>query len=406
MFTQLKEIARGKVDIIMSKARDLGYTDSDKSWANLGQGSPLTSEIEGDSQRITNIELSASSYNYTPIGGTNELRTKIADFYNQVHRPNLDSKYNLNNVSVTPGGRMALCRIMATLGNINIGYLNPDYSTYSEIMTTLAPTCTLVPINLDESFGINLDIIENRIKEYSLGAILLSSPCNPTGSTLNDQELERLVNFCKANNCLLIIDEFYSKFIYTKTGTILSSSKYIIDVEKDGVVIIDGLSKGYRYPGFRLAWLIGPKEIIDKANCAGSFLDGGCSHPIQEFATSMINPSTASQEAKVISDLFKLKRDYLIKELTEIGFVIPNKVNGAFYLWCRLDNLKPELRDGINFAQIALQNKLISIPGEYFDINPDAKRQTTKFQNYIRFSYGPSMEVMERGIDIIRKMVG
>jgi aspartate/methionine/tyrosine aminotransferase len=214
------------------------------------------------------------------------------------------------------------------------------------------------------------------------------------------------VNFCKANNCLLIIDEFYSKFIYTKTGTILSSSKYIIDVEKDGVVIIDGLSKGYRYPGFRLAWLIGPKEIIDKANCAGSFLDGGCSHPIQEFATSMINPSTASKEAKVISDLFKLKRDYLIKELTEIGFVIPNKVNGAFYLWCRLDNLKPELRDGINFTQIALQNKLISIPGEYFDINPDAKRQTTKFQNYIRFSYGPSMEVMERGIDIIRKMVG
>jgi aspartate/methionine/tyrosine aminotransferase len=396
---------RGKVDIVMTKARDLGFTPSDKTWANLGQGSPLTSEVEGDSVRITKVELQPNSYNYTPIGGTNELRTRIAEFYNQIHRPNLESKYDQNNVSVTPGGRMALSRIMATLGNINIGYLNPDYSTYSEIMITFAPTCTLIPINLSDTFGINLDIIESKITEFNLGAILLSSPCNPTGSTLNDQELERLVNFCKSNNCLLIIDEFYSKFIYTKTGSILSSSKYILDVEKDGVIIIDGLSKGYRYPGFRLAWIVAPKEIIDKINCAGSFLDGGCSHPIQQFALEMIKPDTAHSEAKAISDQFILKRDYLIKELTTLGFGIPNKVDGAFYLWCNLDNLKPELRDGINFSHIALQNKLISIPGEYFDINPDSRRASTKFKNFVRFSYGPSMEVMERGIGILKSIV-
>jgi aspartate/methionine/tyrosine aminotransferase len=109
-------------------------------------------------------------------------------------------------------------------------------------------------------------------------------------------------------------------------------------VDEDDVLIIDGLTKRFRLPGWRIAWIVGPKEFIKAIGSCGSYLDGGASHPFQEAALPMLEPSVVKKEMIAIQTHFKMKRDFVIKRLREIGFDIPEgKVpNSTFYLWLDL----------------------------------------------------------------------
>ena len=85
--------------------------------------------------------------------------------------------------------------------------------------------------------------------------------------------------------CSLILDEFYSHYIYTGTPEdgpkLVSAAAYVEDVNSDPVILVDGLTKGWRYPGWRISWTVGPKEVIQAVASAGSFLDGGANNPFQ-----------------------------------------------------------------------------------------------------------------------------
>ena len=81
----------------------------------------------------------------------------------------------------------------------------------------------------------------------------------------------------------MILDEFYSWYMYPENeqdlGHCVSSASYIEDVDDDSVVIIDGLTKNFRLPGWRVCWVVGPKNLITALSQSGSFLDGGANHP-------------------------------------------------------------------------------------------------------------------------------
>jgi N-succinyldiaminopimelate aminotransferase len=407
ILNKFKDLQQGGVDKIMSKARENGFTPTDPTWANLGQGSPITTNIEGDKPRIENIVITTAENGYAPIAGTNPLRQQLADYYNFLHRQDQEQKYGIKNITTAPGGRSVLTHILATISeNTIVGYLNPDYTTYADIINALTAANT-VPIQLQEEdgFAINVDLIESKIREFGIGVLLLSNPSNPTGNAILGEELQKLIRICSENQCVLLIDEFYSRYYYTEETQIVSSAKYIEDIENSHIVIIDGLSKGHRYPGWRMAWAIGSSAIITKITNAGSFLDGGFSHPLQKTTVELLDYQNAIQETKAVTKLFQEKRDYMVKNLRELGFIIRKEPLGAFYIWADVSGLPKAINNGYDFAFTALENKILCIPGCFFDVNPGNKRQNSRFNNYVRFSFGPDIKVMERGISMLKDFI-
>src|SRR5207302_7118663 len=132
-----------------------------------------------------------------------------------------------------------------------------------------------------------------------LSALLLSNPCNPTGKLVQGDELARWVEVGRELDCALLIDEFYSHYIWSgRPGQlpVESAARYVQDVDRDPVVIFDGLTKNWRYPGWRVTWTVAPAKVIDAAASAGSFLDGGGSRPLQRAAIPLLAAEVARKQ--------------------------------------------------------------------------------------------------------------
>ena len=205
----------------------------------------------------------------------------------------------------------------------------------------------------------------------------------------------------------LFIDEFYSHYLYGLDRTAISAAEYVDDVNSDPVVIVDGLTKNWRYPGFRLSWTIGPEEIIQKVAAAGSFLDGGCARPIQKAATQLLATEEANRQANSIQDVFASKKDFLVKALSDLGIRVPVTPDGSFYVWGDLSELPNAVSDGNAFFEKGLEHGLITVPGVFFDINPGHRRpnRPSRFRQFTRFSFGPSMNELEIGVEKVEQLL-
>jgi aspartate/methionine/tyrosine aminotransferase len=135
-------------------------------------------------------------------------------------------------------------------------------------------------------------------------------------------------------------------------------------------------------------------------------MDGGANHPLQEASLSLFNFDDDFDSRKALRKEFQLKLNFMISSLKKLGFDLETEPESALYLWVNLDNLPDEINTGRKFFEKALQEKLIVIPGEFFDLNFDRqKSKKVKFENYIRLSYGPTMAELERGIEKIATLL-
>jgi aspartate/methionine/tyrosine aminotransferase len=406
-----KQVPQTGVIYVMHKAIDKGYTPDNNQWANLGQGAPETGQIKGSTERMTEITIDAPLSEYSHVAGKKELRQKVADLYNNLYRQNKKSKYSWENVSIAGGGRIALTRVAASLGNINLGHLIPDYTAYEELLSVFN---SFVPIPIltspETKYQITPEILQNEIIGRGLKALLMSNPCNPTGQLVNGTNLQRMTQIARDYHCSLIFDEFYSHYVYADTATsephFVSAAEYVEDIETDPIVIIDGITKNWRYPGLRISWTLAPKEVIEGITSAGSFLDGGASHPTQNTILSILDPDKIKQNAKALQDCFRDKRDYAVKRLRKMGVEIEAEPQGTFYIWAKISNLTAPLDDGFHFFEACLNEKVIIVPGSFFDINPEKRRAYSRFNQYVRISFGVEQEELARGLDAMERVIG
>ena len=406
--SSFRSVPKTGVIYVMSRAEELGFTYQDKKWINLGQGAPETGPIGGDDHRLKTININIDNSEYSPIAGNQLLREQVARLYNARYRQGKSSKYSYKNVAISGGGRVGLTRVAAALGDVNLGHLLPDYTAYEELFEAFKGFVPIpIVVKAKDAFKLSPDLLESEVIDRGLGAILMSNPCNPTGQVVMGNDLKAFVRIGLSTSCVLIFDEFYSHYIYDKDNLTISASAYVEDVNNDPVIIIDGLTKNWRYPGLRLSWTIGPADIIESIYSAGSFLDGGAAHPIQQAAISLLEHSVADKQAHSIKKHFTKKRDFIVKKLEEIGFVIPGPPQGSFYCFASLENMPPHLRDGMDFFESLLKEKVICVPGEFFDVNPGRRRShiPSRLKGYIRFSFGPELNRLEEGLHRIAKML-
>ena len=140
---------------------------------------------------------------------------------------------------------------------------------------------------------------------------------------------------------------------------------------------------------------------------AGSFLDGGPSHPIQRAALPLVERSIADQEAKAIQRLFREKRDLMTSRLTAMGMKLHAIPTGAFYVFADVSGLPGGLGDGMQLFREALERKVIVVPGEFFDVNPGRRRrnESSLLRGFVRFSYGPPIETLSLGLDRLEELI-
>ena len=395
-----------------NEASKLGYYNGHPDWCNLGQGQPEVGPVAGAPERINHIDLKPLDHAYGPLGGTVEVREAICDYVNRTYRQG-KSKYTIDNVSFASGGRLALTRLYSIFADgTRIGYKNPDYTAYEDYLNTLRQRCALIEIRADEKDGFSVppEKFVNFIHQEKIDAFVFSNPCNPTGEVLSCNDLQKYVETARRENCLLGSDEFYSQFVYNPDGTPadhpVSSLPYIEDIENDPVVVFDGLTKGFRYPGWRCGWALGPKYIIEMINRAASAVDGGPSTCAERAAIAALQPGQAEQEVIATRQEFAYKRKLLLDGLAKLGIKPVRAPLGTFYLWCSVADLPGDLSDADNFFFSCLREKVMTVPGHFFDVRPFRTRPSDEpYRHWVRFSYGPDRNTIAKALKRITKVV-
>ncbi len=333
-----------------------------------------------------------------------ELREAVADKYNRMYRKGMPSKYSAENVAISGGGRAGLTRAAASIGRINLGHFLPDYTAYEELLEIFR-AFTAIPILLEPERGYAFSAADLRreVLGRGLSALLLSNPCNPTGKLVSGDELAGWIEVARDLDCTLLMDEFYSHYVWSETPGELpveSAARYVEDVDRDPVVIFDGLTKNWRYPGWRVTWTVAPKPIIERVISSGSFLDGGGCRPLQRAAIDLMNVDNVRNETNAIRTAFLRKRKAMLHGLAELGLEPSSSADGTFYVWASTKNLPESLQDGMAFFRAALAEKVITVPGAFFDVDPGQRRapRPSRFRNHLRFSFGPELATVETAL--------
>jgi N-succinyldiaminopimelate aminotransferase len=406
-----RTVPRTGVIFVTTEAQKRGFDPASPDWCNLGQGQPETGELPGAPPRVHAVAVDPADQEYAPVAGLWELREAIAAHYNRTYRRGLPSQYSAENVCVSGGGRASLTRAAASLGLINLGHFLPDYTAYEELLDVFK-AFTAIPILLDpeRGYAFGPDALKKEILGLGLSAILLSNPSNPTGKVVQGAEMEAWVDLARGLDCALLIDEFYAHYVWTgdpRAPAPVSAAAHVRDVNKDPIILFDGLTKNWRYPGWRVTWTVAPRTVIDALSSAGSFLDGGGSKPLQRAALPLFEPGLVHRELQAIHDGFRPKRERMLRGLLDLGIRVDREPEGTFYVWGDLSGLPPPLNDGMGLFRAALEQRVITVPGEFFDINPGKRRRgrASRFRGHARFSFGPSMDVVERALERLGNVV-
>ena len=407
-----RPVPRTGVIFATTRAHAVGYRADDPDWCNLGQGQPETGDLPGAPPRIKALGIDPADRDYAPVAGLWELREAVAGLYNQLYRRGMSSRYSAENVAICGGGRAGLTRAVASLGHVNLGHFLPDYTAYEELLEIFR-LVTPIPILLSRETGYAFSPadLEREVQGRGLGALLLSNPCNPMGRLVSGAELGEWVGIGRRLDCSLLIDEFYSHYVWDRDehepAPTVSAARWVEDVDRDPVVIFDGFTKNWRYPGWRVTWTVAPRRVISAVESAGSFLDGGGSAPLQRAAVDLLDPERVLAEAAAIQAAFQPKRKLMLERAHQLGMGIDRSPEGTFYLFASLHDLPESLADGMAFFDRALERKVITVPGVFFDVNPGRRRarRLSRFHEHVRLSFGPPINEVRRGMDRLEELI-
>jgi hypothetical protein len=262
------------------------------------------------------VEIAEFDRDYAPVSGLMELREAVAACTTPLP-PRHASQYTAENVAISSGGRVSLTRAAASrrhrCTSVTSCPTTPPTKSCSTIFRPSPPSrsCSIpAPLRLQAPRSSGEEILGRRPRRPPD-----VQPLQPDGQ---GGEGRTSPGSCRAGaraRLLDALDEFYSPLHLGRHGRERQCRAYVEDVDRDPVVVFDGLTKNWRYPGWRVCWTVGPKSVIEALGSAGSFLDGGPSRPLQRAAIPLLEPAVADQEAQAIRAAFRDKRSLLLRGL-------------------------------------------------------------------------------------------
>jgi aspartate/methionine/tyrosine aminotransferase len=336
-----------------------------------------------------------ANHRYTPTSGLPELREAI------VKKTLRDSNYaiTVDQVLVTNGGKQAVNQAFATILDPGDEVIlpSPYWTTYPECIALAGGT--VVDIFADESqdFLVTVEQLES-VRTPKTKALLFCSPSNPTGSVYSPAQAKAIGEWALAHGIWVITDEIYEHLLYD--GATAPSLPVLLPELADQTIIINGVAKTYAMTGWRVGWLIGPKDVIKAATNLQSHSTANVANVSQRAAVAALNGDLAAVREMGVA--FDRRRKLIVKMLNEIPGVICPTPTGAFYVYPSVKGvLGKEIRGkrpqtSAELATLILEEvEVAAVPGEAFGPS-----------GYLRFSYATSDEDIVEGITRVAKLLG
>jgi aspartate/methionine/tyrosine aminotransferase len=315
---------------------------------------------------------------YTHSQGIPELREAICRHYMEKYAVNVSPEQ----IIVTSGTSPALLLIFSTLleqGDAIIAS-NPYYPCYPNIINYVDGNCVFVNTKEDDGFQFRPEEVAKKINSYTKG-ILINSPSNPVGNMLSADRMKRIADL----GTYIISDEIYHGLVYE--GEVHTVLEYT-----DKAFVLNGFSKHYAMTGWRLGYVIAPKEFVrPMQKMQQNFFISASS--VSQWA-GLAALSEAGEDVDRMRTIFDQRRQYIVKRLKELGFGISIDPVGAFYV---LANAKHFSNNSYELAFEILEKVGVGVaPGIDFGSNAEG---------YLRFSYANSLENITEALQRIEQFL-
>lgn len=333
-------------------------------------------------------------HKYSPVAGLSELREVIAEKTSVT----AGFKIKSSQVIITNGGKHALYNTCLTLLDPGDEVLLPApyWSTYTEAIKLANANPVIVKTTEESGFHISVSELQKNLTSKTK-MIIITSPNNPTGAVLTKEELTEIGKFAADNNLWVLSDEMYELLVY-EPNTQHSIISLVPELQ-DRCVIINGVAKTYAMTGWRIGWIVGPRDIIAAATNLQSQSTSNVNNVAQVAAHKAL--TYGMQDFNEMKAVFAKRRDLIYGLLKGIENVSCNYPEGAFYAYPSFKQFMGKSIDGIqinstlDLADIILDKaKVAFVPGEAFGT-----------PGYGRFSYALGEEDITEGITRIQKLL-
>ena len=344
---------------------------------NMSVGEPDFSTPQ-NIQNAAKFAIDNDHTKYTPGSGTHHLKTAILD---KIQRDN-NLKYNLENVIVSCGGKHSLynaCQTLFQTGD-EVIIFSPYWVSFPDFVSVTGAKPVFVKTNSLQQYEPDFNDLQMKINSNTKG-LIINSPSNPTGGVWSDEAVLKVLDLCKNKDIWIFSDECYEQLVYSDNFNSIAS----LTNQNDKILTFQSCSKTYAMTGWRIGYTVGDKNVIKGM----SKLQGqstSCPNSIAQYAAA--EALTGDQSCVLeMKNIFKSRRDLILKELSKNSNIHCETPNGAFYVFPDLsyyfgssDNNGNKIKNSNDLCLYILdQTGVVTVAGESFGAD-----------NNIRLSYATS----------------
>ena len=335
------------------------------------------------------------NHRYTPAGGLPELKAAI------VAKTARDSGYAVeaSQVVVTNGGKQAIYEAFATILDPGDEVILPApyWTTYPEAIRLAGGVPVEVLADETQGYKVTVDQLEAAVTDRTK-AMLFCSPSNPTGAVDTPEEVVAIGRWLVEHDLWVVTDEIYEHLTYGGTET--SSLPVVVPELADRCIVVNGVAKTYAMTGWRVGWLLGPKDVVKAATNLQSHQTSNVNNVAQRAAVAALEGDlTAVAEMR---EAFDRRRRTMVRMLNEIPGVECPEPTGAFYAYPSVKGLLGKEIAGrtantsADLAEIILDEAEVAVvPGEAFGA-----------PGYLRLSYALGDDDLAEGVGRMQKLLG
>lgn len=324
---------------------------------------------------------------YTPASGTLDLKKAVCEKF---ERDN-NLSYKPENIVISNGAKHSLVNAFMAILNPGDEVLisAPYWVSYPEMVKIADGKAVIVPTTEDKQFKFTVEDLKKALTDRTK-AIVLNSPCNPTGMLYQPEELEEIARFAIENDLYVVSDEIYEHLMYNGEKPVSIAS--LGDEIKERTIIINGVSKTYAMTGWRIGFTASNAKI---AKAMGNLQSHATSNPnsiAQVAAAAALRGS--GEEVEAMKAEFKKRRDYMVEAINKIDGVSCICPDGAFYIMMNIKDLLNKTYYGVKVDNVdTLCNEILEkakvalVPGTGFAA-----------PEFIRWSYATSLENIKEGL--------
>lgn len=332
---------------------------------------------------ISSLEQGYTSYTANP--GLLELREEISAYVERKFASHYDSK---SQIIVTVGASQGIDLAFRSIVNKGdeVLIVEPTFVAYAPLVSMAGGIPVPVSTSPSNGFKVTPEQIESAITEKTK-AILLCSPNNPTGSTLNKQDLIDISKVIIKHDLILVADEIYAELTYDETFTSFTA----IEGMYERTILLNGFSKGFAMTGWRLGYLAAPKELVSVMLKLFQYTTMCAPHMLQHGAIEALR--NTEHEVESMRRSYRRRRNFMVQTLNNIGLDchIPG---GAFYVF---PSIKSTGLTSEEFAEeLLMEEKVAVVPGHVFGESGEG---------FIRCSYAASMEQLQEALKRMKRFV-